>query len=138
MKLTTEQLKPEKYSLYLTPFLRVDNFTFDGHVTISAQVLKHSSRKITIHCHKLQIFENTVRVLGSDKQNLLIEGFGYDDERQFFIIKLFLKLRKGENITISMDFLGDLNSDLIGFYRSSYFDNEKNQIEFLATTQFQV
>jgi aminopeptidase N len=37
-----------------------------------------------------------------------------------------------------MDFLANLNSDLLGFYRSSYFDDGKNQTVYLATTQFQV
>ena len=36
-----------------------------------------------------------------------------------------------------MEFLSQLSTDASGFYRSSYFDEEKNQTEYLATTQFQ-
>ena len=33
--------------------------------------------------------------------------------------------------------MGELNSDLSGFYRSSYFDEEKNATEYIATSQFE-
>jgi hypothetical protein len=49
-------------------------------------------------------------------------SFGYDDPRQFFIVKLAETLVPGQQIRISIGFLGNLNDDLSGFYRSSYFD----------------
>ena len=33
--------------------------------------------------------------------------------------------------------MAELNADLSGFYRSKYFDEEKNQTEYIATTQFE-
>ena len=129
-------LIPKKYSLYLTPFIHVDNFTFQGHVDIEMAVLKKGSKNITLHSDKLQIFENTVKVYGSNKQLLYIDGFGYDKERQFFVIFLAKKMHKGDNITVSIDFLGELNTDLVGFYKSSYFDEEMNATDYLAVTNF--
>ena len=55
-----------------------------------------------------------MRVFGSNKQELVIDGFGYDDEKQFFVIFLGKKLHKGDNLTVSVDFTGRLDSDSEG------------------------
>jgi hypothetical protein len=74
----------------------------------------------------MKIFENTVSVKDSrSEKDLKIIGFGYDDPRQFFIIKLDEKLSSGQTINVSIGFLGELNDDLSGFYRSSYFEEVK-------------
>jgi aminopeptidase N len=41
----------------------------------------------------------------------------------------------GDRVTVSIDFLAELGSEVLGFYRSSYFDPEKNATEYLATSQ---
>jgi aminopeptidase N len=129
-----KHLIPKRYSLYLTPFVEVDNFTVQGHVDIEMTVLKKGSKNITLHSDKLWIFENTVKVYGSNKQLLYLDGFGYDEARQFFVIHLAKKMHKGDNITLSIDFLGELNNDVVGFYKSSYFNEDENATEFLAVT----
>jgi aminopeptidase N len=131
-----KHLIPKRYSLYLTPFIEVDNFTVQGHVDIEMTVLKKGSKNITLHSDKLRIFENTVKVYGSNKQLLYLDGFGYDEARQFFVIHLAKKMHKGDNISVSIDFLGELNNDVVGFYKSSYFNEDENATEFLAVTNF--
>ncbi len=121
-----KHLKAIKYNIYLTPFIELGNFTIPGHVDILISVLEDEARNITLHSEKIDIYENTVKVLDGNKNEQKIEGFGYDKERHYFIIFLAESLPKGENITVLIDFLAELNSDLSGFYRSSYFDKEKN------------
>jgi len=133
-----KHLRPKKYSLYLTPFIEKDNFTIQGHVDISLEVVETGSNKIVLHSEDLQIFENTLKISSSDDKNLAVTGFGYDDTNAWSIIYLAENLLKSKNYMVSIDYLANLNSDLIGFYRSSYFDEERNQTEYLATTQFQV
>jgi len=130
-------LSPQRYQLYLTPFIKEGNFTIPGHVDIVIRVLEGKSKNITIHSEKIDIYENLVKVVKDDEEQVPIEGFGYDEERNLFLVYLSESLQKGDNITLSIDFLGDLNSDLSGFYRSKYFDEEKNQTEYIATTQFE-
>jgi hypothetical protein len=121
-----KHLKPEKYSAFLTPFIAEGNFTIQGHVHILIKVLEPSSNNITLHIKDMKIFENTVSVKDSrSEKDLKIIGFGYDDPRQFFIIKLDEKLSSGQTINVSIGFLGELNDDLSGFYRSSYFEEVK-------------
>ena len=63
-----------------------------------------------------------MRVFGSNKQELVIDGFGYDEEKQFFVIFLGKKLHKGDNLTVSVDFTGRLDSDSEGNAR--FIQNE--------------
>ena len=96
--------KPEEYEVYLTPFIEVDNFTIQGHVDILVNIVEDGAKNVTLHIDKLQIFENTVKVVGQDKNNLKIEGFAYDEERNFFSILLAENLKGGETIQVSVDF----------------------------------
>ena len=69
---------------------------------------------------------------------MTVTGFGFDEERHWFIIYLDKDLPKGKSIQVSVDFIGSLSSDLTGFYRSSYSDEDTNNAtEFLAVTQFE-
>jgi aminopeptidase N len=133
-----QHLHPLKYNIFLTPFIEVGNFTIQGHEDILINVVEGDSRNITLHSEKIKIFENTVKVIGSNPDEALkIEGIGYDEEKTWFIIYLEEPLLAGENITLSMDFLGDLNDDLTGFYRSDYINEQNNETVYLASTQFE-
>ena len=132
-----EHLNPVKYNIFLTPFIVFGNFTIPGHVDILIEVVKDGSKNITLHSKEIQIHENSIKIIHSDLKTLDIEGFGYDEEKNCFIIFLTNILPTGTNITLSIDFVGELNSDLSGFYRSSYFDEEKNATEYIATSQFE-
>ena len=130
-------LSPVKYNIFLTPFIVVGNFTIHGHVDILMELVKNGSKNITLHSKEIQIHENSIKIINSDLRSLDIEGFGYDEENNFFIIFLTNILQTGKNITLSIDFVGDLNSDLSGFYRSFYFDDKKNANEYIATSHFE-
>ena len=130
-------LSPVKYNIFLTPFIVVGNFTIPGHVDILIEIVEGGSQNITLHSKEIQIHENSIKIINSDLRSLDIEGFGYDEENNFFIIFLTNILQTGKNITLSIDFVGDLNSDLSGFYRSFYFDDKKNANEYIATSHFE-
>lgn len=69
------------------------------------------------------VYENSVAVLdGATGALLAIDGFGYDEKRDFFIVFLKTPLSVGASVLLSVDFLGNLNDQLSGFYRSSYTD----------------
>ncbi len=74
-------------------------------------------RKKTFFVHRPQeidIYENTVKIVKNLEEELTIEGFGYDEEKHCFIIFLAESLKQGDNLTLSMDFLAQLNDDLSG------------------------
>jgi hypothetical protein len=41
-------VRPEKYRLYLTPFIEVDNFTIQGHVDIEVPMLQNIKRQYNV------------------------------------------------------------------------------------------
>jgi aminopeptidase N len=133
-----KHLSPKQYEIYLTPFIEVGNFSIEGREKIHIHVIEDGSKNITLHSEKIKLYENTIKVIRGNKTELKIEGFGYDKEKAFFIIYLKENLQAGENITLSMSFLGDLNDELTGFYRSDYLDEENNVTEYMATTQFEI
>lgn len=131
-------LLPDKYNVFLTPYLVENNFTIQGHVDIEMKVVLGNSNNITLHIQDMTIFENTVQVIDNvTNQNLVITGFGYDNPRGFLIIYLRDGLTQGQSLRLKIDFIGNLNDDLSGFYRSSYFDKTTNRTEYIATTQFE-
>lgn len=125
-------LKPTYYKLSLIPFLIPDNFTIDGHVDIDLDVVEETST-IKIHAKEITIFEESVAIDG-ETSNII--GFGNDLAREFFIIHLNSPLQKGSTPKLSMDFVGDLNDKLVGFYRSKYTSPEGEE-RYIATTQME-
>lgn len=128
---------PQKYRLLVTPFLVLNNFTFLGHVDIEVVANKVNLRSVTLHAMELNIFENSLTVVDSDKQSYDPVGLGFEDSAQFFTIYLSKELPVNKTITLSMDFTGALKEDLMGLYLSKYVDEASNVTEYLATTQFE-
>ena len=124
-------ITPEKYNVYLTPFIIKDNYTIEGHVDISVQV-SEPTFTITLHMRDILIYENLVHV--EDRE---VVGHGYDDKREFYIIHVDKELTVGHNFKVSISFLANLNDNLSGFYRSSYYDSKTNTTKYLAVSDFE-
>jgi aminopeptidase N len=133
----SKSVVPQKYVIFITPFIEKDNFTIKGHVEIDILFKKKNVRSITLHSQDLKIVDNTVKVTGSNKENFEITGFGFEEATHFLTIYLSRELPTDSTIKLSIDYLGELKEDLMGFYRSSYFNEETNSTEYLVTTQFE-
>ena len=130
-------MKPKHYRVHLTPFLKEGNFTIKGHVEIEVQLDRNvqsldSSRKnsVALHIKDMTVIEKSVRLLG---ENQRVCGHGYDPAREFYIV--YLNNTIENDFTIAMDFMGNLNTDMAGFYRSTYKDSGKTK--YIATTQME-
>jgi len=126
-------IKPSKYQIYLIPFLIPENFTISGHIEIDLDVTEPSDN-ITLHIYDITIHEKDVTVLKEDGSMVDIVGHGYDEVRQFYIIKL-AEAPVSSKLKLSIFFTGVLNDELAGFYRSSYTENGEKK--WIATTQFE-
>lgn len=125
-------LVPLHYDVELQPRL-YGNFTFDGQVAILVSCA-HAASNVTLHIKDLNV--SNVSVSGSDGGAVEIDGHSEDKALQFLVIALKKPLVQSSNYTIRMKFVGVLNDDLAGFYRSSYVD-ASGQKRWLAATQFQ-
>jgi aminopeptidase N len=90
-----------------------------------------------VHSKECVLYEDTVAVsLDGNGGDVAVVGFGYDAARDFFVVHLGETLEAGVNFSLSVEFTGELNDDLSGFYRSSYVAADSTR-RWLATTQFQ-
>ncbi|XP_027211487.2 aminopeptidase N [Penaeus vannamei] len=130
-------LNPLRYLVKLQPFIN-GNFSILGYVEVEMEVLEPTSN-ITLHMADIITNNETIRLKPSGESagpDVGIKMHQYDPERQFYIAHLEKQLEKGEKYVLSMDFLGYLNDQLHGFYRSTYRDDDGTN-KLLAVTQFQ-
>ncbi|KAG7211600.1 hypothetical protein KM043_010856 [Ampulex compressa] len=122
---------PSVYEIILIPDL-IEDFSFTGVVKINATV-RVATNSITLHCGKLNVLSSTVAI-GNTRLN--VSNIYRDDVTEKYTIVLVDTLAAGSEILIAFSYYGALNENMIGFYKSSYVD-ENGTIKWLAATQFQ-
>ena len=105
-------------------------------VQIDMSVEEANVSVIVLHCQNLIIFEDLLKVQDAGEKNIDIAGFGYEESTKFCLIHLAQPLQIGESIRLAIDFIAHLSDGLNGFYRSSYFNEDTNSTEIMATTKF--
>ena len=135
-RLSTDVL-PKRYSLTLQPFLTLDDatdsklrrhFTFDGEVSIKVEC-NTPTKTITLHTKNLTLHKNPmVKSLSAGAAGAdLFESYTFVNDYDFLVITLKEELEEAQDYEISIEYSGELNENLYGFYRSSYTtaDGEK-------------
>ncbi|XP_071631576.1 aminopeptidase N-like [Temnothorax longispinosus] len=131
---------PDLYELWLIPFIWEGNFTFHGEVKILVNVTEDTNN-VTLHAFCIKIDENFTHIVkysANNKNNktvIKIAEQKNDIDKQFHVIKTSNTLKKGNKYVVHLKFIGYLNDNLQGFYRSSYMVG--NQTRWIATTQFE-
>ncbi|XP_031788189.1 uncharacterized protein LOC100124285 [Nasonia vitripennis] len=112
--------------------LNFTSFTFTGTVDIDATVAEET-REIVLNAGNLAVHFPTV----TDEKNnsLVVDKIDINRTTEKYWIFMKESLNPSQKIKISLSFDGVLRDDMIGFYRSSYFDGEKER--WLASTQFE-
>ena len=136
---------PRHYDVRLFPVLEKGNFTIPGRVSIDLEC-KEETDRIVLHSADIVVEPKSVRVRLSNgvefillhwlmefafqvmdrstKKLLMVDGIDYDKEMEFLVVRLCpkhkVKLAKGTNYTLSMNFIGNLTDQLRGLYRSTY------------------
>ncbi|XP_077985458.1 aminopeptidase N-like [Glandiceps talaboti] len=135
-------LQPEHYSVHLKVYLDEDDgdkrFTFDGK-SYAEFSFTEPTNVVKIHVNKLDIDEDTVilsKKVGGNQEKVEIANLTMQDEYQFYVVECKTDMEVGVTYRLAMDFVGYLEDDLVGFYRSSYKTNT-GETRWLATTQFQ-
>ncbi|KAB7497105.1 Aminopeptidase 1, partial [Armadillidium nasatum] len=129
-----KNIKPLYYYVRLRPYIH-GNFTFDGHVEMTFEALEDTTN-VTLHIKDIITKNETIKIVLNETSEVKIKSHQYDHERQFYIAQLEESLKKDKIYIISMDFVGYLNTQLSGFYRSSFKD-KNGKTKWLASTQFE-
>lgn len=85
---------------------------------------------IKVHARDLTFVKENVSVKSANEEEIAksvpIENLHIDSVNEFFVIKTKESLIAEHAYKIFLPFKGQLTEDLIGYYRSSYFDHGTN------------
>jgi hypothetical protein len=109
-----KNVRPLSYDVHLKP--EFQNFTFEGDVKITVEVLEDTS-EIILHTNKQNIINITVSGPGTEVN---IFETNIDKEKHFLIITNPSNFSADNEYKISITFTATLSEDMSGFYRSSY------------------
>lgn len=116
---------PKHYDICLDP--NFDDFTYNGEETIDVTV-NEKTDFITINILDIKIALAKIN-------DIEIKDISYDDDKQQVTFKFPDSLVAGSVAKLYLKFIGNLNDQMAGFYRSSYTEN--GETKYLATSQME-
>ena len=123
-------VKPAKYDITLEPDF--STFTFAGSETVRIEVLSPTTA-ITLNSIEIDIHSCAVTPAG--EAELQAQSISFDEDAETATFEFGAELPAGE-ATLAIEFTGELNDKLRGFYRSAYTDIDGNERD-MATTQLE-
>ena len=138
--LLPDYVQATKYDLKLTPDLV--KFSFDGIVTIDfttstdGEITEEQSKCITLHSKELMYREAKVTL--PDGKVVTAEEIRVNTKATTvtFLFPEAVVTSSASSIKLTVDFVGCLNNQMAGFYRSTYKDTS-GQEKIVASTQFE-
>jgi len=124
----SKNVVPSNYNLKLVPDL--EKFTFTGTVDINIEIVQETE-KIELNCIDIDIKS----ALFAGESTFPSSEIKYDKEEEKANIHFAVKLPIGK-ACLKMEFTGELNDKMKGFYRSKYTNNAGEE-KYLAVTQFE-
>jgi aminopeptidase N len=126
-------IEPIQYKLVVEPdFL---TFAIYGQVDILFSLTNVSTDMIVLHVYDLNI--TSARYSAGHQTDVDVASITYytgDDDHNYAV--LLLRSIVDDRVTLSMNYTGELSSDLGGFYRSSFVNANGSQ-EWIGVTQFE-
>ena len=125
-----QNIRPVKYDLTLEPNLT--DFTFRGQEAVDVQLIEPSS-SITLNCVEIGI--HSCAVVVEDGTRISPINTRFDESAETVTFEFDSAIDAGP-ARLEIEFTGELNDKLRGFYRSHYVDDEGER-RYLASTQFE-
>lgn len=125
-------VKPVHYDLTLDPDF--EKFTYDGSVVIDLQVAEDTS-SISLNSNEIEIKSATVLAQGAVVASN--PRVSMNKDKEVVTVEFDETIRAGTAGTqLKLDFVGSLNDNMAGFYRSSY-KLPNGETKYLASTQME-
>ena len=122
-------VRPTAYRITLEPDL--ETFTFKGSETIDIE-LAEPTASIVLNSAEIEIQSASVTLPDGSTHDATTS---FDEDKETVTLALDTEIPAGP-AQIDLEFTGELNDKLRGFYRSSYTDQDGNR-RWMATTQFE-
>ncbi|KAM4623125.1 puromycin-sensitive aminopeptidase [Discoglossus pictus] len=123
-------VRPVNYGLCLKPDL-ID-FTFEGKLEADVEVT-NPTNQIVMNCADIDIITASYAPEGDEE--IHATGFNYQNEDEKVTLSFPSTLQKGTGM-LKIDFVGELNDKMKGFYRSKYA-TASGEVRYAAVTQFE-
>lgn len=124
-----EGLKPVHYDLKITD-VDVEKLSFTGFVEIEYKSVKDVTA-VYVNSKDLEIKKASAKI-GSN--TIAVKNISYDEETQVSKLELESELKQTDDkVLVSIDYTGLIQTDMSGFYKSKYKDNEGNDAVMLST-----
>ena len=123
-------VRPVEYRLKLEPDL--SSFTFKGEESVDIEVLSPTSR-IVLNCVEIDV--QSCRLTRRGGVELAAIDTEYDATEETVAFSFGPEIEPG-TAELHVEFTGELNDKLRGFYRSQYADVD-GEVRYLATTQLE-
>ncbi len=125
----TAVITPTAYTLVIEPDL--ERFLFVGHLTMTARI-HHPIDRIDLDCAELAIWQ--CRIMDEDTGGDPVDcPFTLDPANQKLTVHL--PVSRSDNVTLTIDYIGQINNRMAGFYRSRIHGGVGT--DHIAVTQFQ-
>lgn len=128
----SSKVRPVHYDLTLKPDLKA--FTFDGKTKIKLRVLEDTN-EIVLNAVKLKI--SSTSLLLKDGREISPKETKECEDDETVTFHFDKPLKSDEVAHVEIDFSGELNDKMKGFYRSKYFVEGDDAPRFAAVTQFE-
>ncbi|CAH2301804.1 puromycin-sensitive aminopeptidase [Pelobates cultripes] len=125
-----DDVRPINYGLCLKPDL-ID-FTFEGKLEAAVEV-KNATNQIVMNCADIDII--TASYAPDGDEEIHATGFNYENEDEKVTLSFPSILQNGHGM-LKIDFVGELNDKMKGFYRSKY-TTASGEVHYAAVTQFE-
>ncbi|XP_061386746.1 aminopeptidase N-like [Musca vetustissima] len=125
---------PVHYEVELTTNVHDGTRKFTGVVKIDITVVVPTT-SLVLHARQLTIKSAKIKSATSASEDLNID---YEQQREFLTLtrKTNVNFPKDSKWIVTIEYEGQLRTDMGGFYLSTYTD-EKGETRYLATTQFE-
>lgn len=124
-------IEPIDYIIEVTPYFDDKTpgkkaFSFDGIVRITLKTSKSNVNQIVLHKQDMHIKAKNL-TKASNIGSLAFTSEKYDNITKKYTINLSQPLIKDEEYTLNFEYTGKLQSDMLGFYRSSYKEGNETK-----------
>lgn len=129
-------INPTRYDIKLTPDL--EKFTFQGEISVQLETTAdlNECKSIVMHAKELCFISATL-VVDKERFAPMEAQEIVDNKKATTVTFTFAKdLPASSTMTLSIEYIGFLNNQMAGFYRSSYTDIH-GETKIMASTQFE-
>ena len=131
--LLPDSVEPIAYSLTLTPDLKA--FTFDGVVDIDIAVTMSGTSTIELHARDLYIIPGKTTYTPAGGNSITAIGHSLTYKPPTMKVSFGEDLPEGGG-TLHIEFRGELNDQMAGFYRSKYVTVEGEE-KYMASSLYE-